>query len=66
MGSEFILSITLGNDAMRDGSAIAAALRQAAEKIDCYYGGTELPESLAPELIRDANGARVGQWGITE
>jgi hypothetical protein len=67
MASNFTLSIKLGNAAMEDASAIAEALRKVSQKLDQDYAGYDSVESTpCPEVIWDANGARVGEWQITE
>lgn len=59
----FVLEIELGNDAMRDGCDVAAALRRVRAQIENIpFGG------LTPgrgEAIIDENGNKVGEWRIS-
>lgn len=58
----FTLTITLGNDAMQSDHDIARALRAVANTLS---ESDDSPSNLAgPELIRDVNGNRVGEWGV--
>ena len=59
---KFELNIGLGNDAMQDGRDVAEALRKLAIEIEEYH----FPGPSVPCRVRDANGARVGYWVITE
>ena len=56
----FILTLDLGNDAMRFWADISRALRQVADSVD---GGSE-EDVLSGDSnsIRDTNGNRVGNW----
>lgn len=56
MFNHFTLTIQLGNDAMRSGPDVAAALRAVADRIE-----HEL-EARGP--IRDANGNTVGEYQV--
>lgn len=56
----FILTLDLGNDAMRFWSDISRALRQVADHVDS--GSEEDVLSGDSNSIRDANGNRVGNW----
>ena len=55
MYSKFDLHIDLGNEAMRSGLDVAAALREVADKIE--------RDLEATGAIRDANGNTVGKYG---
>lgn len=56
-GTEFTLTLKLGNAAMQTPSDIAEALRTVASRLDT--AGV-----YANEIIMDQNGARVGSWAI--
>lgn len=56
-GTEFTLTLKLGNVAMQTPADIAEALRQVANRLDA--AGV-----YANEIIMDLNGARVGTWEI--
>ena len=65
---KFTLTIELGNEAMSDGAAIAAALRKEASVIEHYdegglarWDGKGLSSSF-----RDTNGNKVGKWKVTK
>ena len=55
----FVLTIELGNDAMRKGSHIKSELREFASKLE---GGT--PRVGDSGSLRDVNGNRVGSWHV--
>ena len=57
----FLLSIELGNDAMRTRKDIVRALRSVATSM---VGG--VPEDGDSGAIRDENGNRVGGWHVEE
>lgn len=56
-GSEFTLTLKLGNAAMQTPADIAEALRTVANRLDAAG-------IYASETIMDLNGARVGSWEI--
>lgn len=56
-GSEFTLTLKLGNAAMQTPADIAEALRTVANRLDAAG-------IYANEIIMDENGARVGSWDI--
>lgn len=65
LASRFVLTIQLGNDAMRTWADVARALREVARTVD-------EPDSEASivvyeqEAIHDVNGNRVGGWHTDE
>lgn len=63
---KFVLTIELGNDAMRRASHVAKALKREAERIldDAHSAKGEL-EGLT-RRIRDDNGNTVGEWLFEE
>ncbi|MDF2990285.1 MAG: hypothetical protein K0S37_799 [Microbacterium sp.] len=63
--TEFRLTIRLGNDAMRTGSDIAAALRRQADRLD-YVHGVDYMDTWTGQghFIADDNGQNVGRWNI--
>jgi len=63
---KFKLEIELGNDAMRTGEAVAAALTKQAEQLATWYRGSLVTELAVREKhkIRDVNGNTVGYWGV--
>ncbi|WP_406245864.1 hypothetical protein ACI7YT_12550 [Microbacterium sp. M] len=65
MSNEFRLTITLGNDAMQTGNDIADALSESSAQLAGRYGVDYLDEWTGLGAgIFDANGNRVGRWGI--
>jgi len=63
--ARFTLTITLGNDAMQTGADVAQALRAAAERLEDRYGFDYIDEWTGlGAFIYDANGNKVGRWGI--
>lgn len=56
-GTEFTLTLKLGNAAMQTPEDIAEALRVVASRLD----GAGI---YASEIIMDLNGERVGRWEI--
>jgi hypothetical protein len=58
--NRFVLSIMLGNDAMRTWGDIARAMRSIADKIDEPHD--DPPVDGDGDAIRDVNGNRVGGW----
>jgi hypothetical protein len=60
------LQIVLGNDAMRDGEDVAAALEKVAANIRDHFESNDIMIPTHPESIMDANGARVGGWKFEE
>lgn len=58
---QFILKITLGNEAMQSTSDIGEKLRDIAEEIE-QYGEPECPRISGN--IRDINGNTVGSWQV--
>lgn len=59
MSNRFNLTIKLGNDAMQTPYDVAEALRDAAQQIDMHG-------DMSHGRIFDANGNRVGEWGVTK
>lgn len=59
---ELTLKVELGNDAMKDGSDLSAALKNVANRFESEYlfirGGEEAK-------IYDANGNHVGSWSVS-
>ena len=67
----FILTIALGNEAMRSPADLAAALRALADDMDNHTAGDPLePITMGPTTrivgnVSDANGNHVGSWKVT-
>lgn len=65
----FVLSIDLGNDAMRTADDVAATLEQVALNVTRAYADEPPPFPLSPRIpayaIIDTNGNRVGSWSVT-
>ena len=59
--AQFILKITLGNDAMITGYDIAGALRDIADKIN---DNEDMREFSGQKRIMDLNGNTVGSWSV--
>ena len=57
---QFILKITLGNDAMQTGNDIAIALRNVA---GILYD-RDIIKHIEPSKIMDFNGNAVGSWQV--
>ncbi len=62
---KFTLTIETGNDAMLSGRHIAQALHEVALKIG-RIGNIEAHGEDYDNRIGDANGNKVGTWGISE
>lgn len=63
--STFVLTMELGNAAMLTGGDIADRLAVTADKIEADYGTDQLDDWLGlGAFVRDANGNKVGRWGI--
>ena len=65
---KFTLTINLGNDAMRTGEDLAAALHAVADKL-ASLGGDPVEDLIEDDYdasgrIRDENGNTCGRWGI--
>jgi len=63
MASKFKIEIDLGNDTMRTGDDVAAALESAARYLRGFWGDQPMggiPDDLKPRVVRDDNGNRVG------
>lgn len=58
--SRFVLTLQLGNDAMRKWSDIAHMLRRVADALDEPHA--DAPQDKDGDAIRDVNGNRVGGW----
>ncbi len=56
---QFVLKITLGNDAMQTGYDIAGALKNTARTLELFP--QEMHEG---HIIRDINGNTVGLWRV--
>ena len=61
---EFILKITLGNEAMLTREEVGAALEMVGRTLS-HYPGEVYPMSY-PYLIRDTNGNKIGTWQFVE
>jgi len=59
--TQFILKITLGNEAMQTGYDIAGALRDIADKIN---DNEDMREFSGQKRIMDVNGNTVGSWQV--
>lgn len=59
--TQFALTLTLGNDAMRTAADVADALRRAAGWIEEY---ADMTPGEGVSLL-DQNGNRVGAWTVT-
>jgi len=65
MTMEFILKITLGNEAMQTREDVGAALELVGRQLTHTGGEFAVPSGLFPPyLIRDANGNKVGTWEV--
>ena len=59
--AQFILKITLGNEAMITGYDIAGALKDIADKIN---DNEDMREFTGQKRIMDLNGNTVGSWSV--
>lgn len=60
------VTIRTGNAAMEDAYDMSLALRSVADRLaNEVYGFGSLPDPNENHPVRDANGARVGEWVIT-
>lgn len=61
---KFIVSITLGNDAMLTHGDVAGALQNIALRLTDTYGEEVDMFNGQGGYVRDLNGHRVGKWGV--
>ena len=61
---KFMLSITLGNDAMQDSGDVADALRRIANEIESDGWGTRCAGGYTAQTVFDINGNTVGQFKV--
>jgi hypothetical protein len=59
---EFILKISLGNEAMLSREDVGAALESVGRRL--RHTGGEFNVTNFPYLVRDANGNKVGTWEV--
>lgn len=62
--TDFMLSIDLGNAAMRQRDQVAAALRAVADRLDAEADRGNDDRATSEGNIRDANGNTVGGWSV--
>jgi hypothetical protein len=61
---KFMLTITLGNEAMQTGDHVAQALRETAERVEQTWGDDLAQYTRIVNDIFDANGNNVGRWEV--
>lgn len=61
----FVLTIDLGNDAMRSGYDVQVALRKIGERVGAFRGVLDLVLGDRGS-IRDENGNAIGRWEVAQ